>query len=49
MPQVLTKLSGEIPLRLSNFDMERSSAIYGKIETHDDIALDFILEFKIVN
>ena len=46
--KVLT-LTGKVPLKLSDFDMERPSAMFGQIETHDDITVNFVLKFKVVN
>lgn len=45
----ILKLSGSTPLKLSDFDMERPSAMFGQIETHDDITVNFVLAYKRVN
>ncbi len=39
-------LEGEIPLKLSDFNIEPPSAMFGQIETGDDITINFKLEFE---
>ena len=39
-------LSGEIAIKLSDFNIEPPSAMFGQIETGDDIIINFTLEYE---
>lgn len=39
-------LSGKIPLKLSDFNIDPPSAMFGQIQTGDNITVEFTLEFK---
>ncbi|MCF6223817.1 MAG: YceI family protein [Flavobacteriaceae bacterium] len=39
-------LSGKIAIKLSDFNIEPPSAMFGQIETGDDIIINFILEYE---
>jgi len=42
----IVTFSGKVPLKLSDFDIEPPTAMFGQIETGNDIVVNFKLQFK---